>query len=129
MKVATKGYSLWFMFFLHQMLNHIHMKFLLSTKNSRMCLRREMWTPCPNIDNTIAPLILWKECNLHLDPSIICCKFIMQHLVNLNENFEKRFIWHSKFPIDAPIFLVKNKDDFFKMCLDYHGLNRLTIKH
>jgi len=30
----------------------------------------------------------------------------------LNENFKKGFISHSKFPTDAPIFLVKNKNDF-----------------
>jgi hypothetical protein len=63
-----------FMLFSHKMLNHIHMKFLLNTKNLKMCLRREMWTPCTNIDHMIAPLILWKEHNFHLDPFIICRK-------------------------------------------------------
>ncbi len=71
-----------FMFFLHQMLNHIHIQFFPNTKNLKMCLRREMWTPCTNIDHMIAPLILWKEHNFHLDPSIICHKSNLQCFVN-----------------------------------------------
>ncbi len=31
-----------------------NMKFLPNTKNSRMCLKREMQTPCPSIDHMIA---------------------------------------------------------------------------
>jgi hypothetical protein len=63
-----------FMFFFHQMLNHVHMEFLPSTKNSRMFLKIKMKKPCPNIDHMTVPLILWKERNLHLDPSTICQK-------------------------------------------------------
>jgi hypothetical protein len=56
------------------MLNHVHMKFLPNTKNSKMCFKIKMQTPCPSIDSMTTPLILWKESNLHLDPSIICHK-------------------------------------------------------
>ncbi len=73
-RLTWKEMHSWFMFFLHQMLNHVHMKFLPNTKNSRMCLRRKMQTHYPNIDHTIVPLILWKQNNLHLDPSTICHK-------------------------------------------------------
>jgi hypothetical protein len=74
MKATIKEMHFLFMFFPHQMLNHVHMKFLPNTKNSKMCLKRGMWTFCPNINHMIAPLILWKKCNLHSDPSIICHK-------------------------------------------------------
>jgi hypothetical protein len=41
----------------------------------------------------------------------------------INKNVEKGFIQHSKFPVGAPILLVKKKDDSLRMCVDYHGLN------
>jgi hypothetical protein len=50
------------------------MIFLPNIKNSKMCWRKKMRTPCPSIDHMTTPLILWKEHNLHLDPSIICHK-------------------------------------------------------
>jgi hypothetical protein len=61
------------------MLSHVHIKFLPSAKNSKMCLRRGMWTFCLSNNHTTAPLILWKKCNLHFDPSIICHKMNLQH--------------------------------------------------
>jgi hypothetical protein len=62
----------WFTLSPHQMLNHIHVRFLLNTKNSKMCLKIKMLTPCACINHATAPLILKKECNLHSDPSITC---------------------------------------------------------
>jgi hypothetical protein len=47
----------------------------------------------------------------------------------INENLKKGFIWQSKFPIDALILFVKKKDGFLGMCVNYHGLNWLTIKN
>ncbi len=83
MKVATK----WDAFLIYVLPSPnvepcLDMKFLPNTKNSRMCLKIEMQTPCPSIDHMIAPLILWKEHNFHLDPSIICCKTNLQCFVN-----------------------------------------------
>jgi len=43
--------------------------------------------------------------NLSQDELVTPCEY-------LNENLKKRFIQHSKSPIDAPIFFVKMKDDF-----------------
>jgi len=37
-------------------------------------LKRKMRTPCLNINHMSMLLILWKEHNLHLDPSTICHK-------------------------------------------------------
>jgi hypothetical protein len=34
-------------------LSHAQIKFLPNNNNSRMCLKREMWTPCPNINHRL----------------------------------------------------------------------------
>ena len=39
------------------------------------------------------------------------------------------FIWPSKSPVDAPIFFDKKSDGSFHLCVDYWGLNNLTIKN
>jgi hypothetical protein len=35
----------------------------------------------------------------------------------------------SKIPYAAPILLVQKKDGSFKLCIDYQGLNKITIKN
>jgi hypothetical protein len=45
----------------------------------------------------------------------------------LDENLAKNFIQHSKSPTGAPILFVKKKDDSLRMCVDYRGLNKVTI--
>jgi hypothetical protein len=47
----------------------------------------------------------------------------------IDENLKKRFIQHSKSLIGSLILFVKKNDDSFRMCVDYHGLNRLIIKN
>jgi hypothetical protein len=89
-KLSQEKMHSWFMFFLRQMLNHVHMKFLPSTKNSRMWLRRKMQTPCPNINHTTVSLILWKEHNLHLNPFTICHKTNLQQFMNTSMKTSKR---------------------------------------
>jgi hypothetical protein len=109
-------------------LSHIHMKFLFNTKNSRMCLRREMQAPCPNINHMTAPLILWKERNLHLDPSIFCRKTNLQHLVNTSKKTSKKGSFNIQSLQLVPLsFLSKGRVIF--LCVDYCRLNRLTIKN
>jgi hypothetical protein len=46
----------------------------------------------------------------------------------LNENLVKNFIQYSKSPTSAPILFVKNKNGLLWMCVDYCGLNKITIK-
>ena len=46
----------------------------------------------------------------------------------LHENLAKNFIWHFKSLAGAPIFFVKKKDGSLHMCVDYCGLNKITIK-
>nr|GEW51940.1 putative reverse transcriptase domain-containing protein [Tanacetum cinerariifolium] len=47
----------------------------------------------------------------------------------LKELQDKCFIRPSSSPWGAPVLFVKKKDRFFRMCIDYRELNKLTIKN
>ncbi|GKA29511.1 putative reverse transcriptase domain-containing protein [Tanacetum coccineum] len=49
--------------------------------------------------------------------------------VQLQELLEKGFIRPSSSQWGAPMLLVKNKDGYFRMCIDYRELNKLTVKN
>ncbi len=47
----------------------------------------------------------------------------------LDENLAKGFIVPSESPAAAPILFVKKKDGSLRLCVDYRGLNAMTIKN
>ena len=47
----------------------------------------------------------------------------------ITENLAKGFIRPSKSPAGAPIFFVKKKSGELRPCVDYRGLNEMTIKN
>ena len=49
--------------------------------------------------------------------------------LQLKDFIEKGCIRPSVFLLRAPILFVKNKDGTMWMCIDYHQLNKMTIKN
>jgi hypothetical protein len=47
----------------------------------------------------------------------------------LEENLKKGFIRESKSPAGAPILFAPKKDSSLQLCVDYRGLNNVTIKN
>ena len=45
----------------------------------------------------------------------------------LEENLSKGFIERSESPAGAPVLFVKKKDGSLRLCVDYRGLNRITV--
>lgn len=47
----------------------------------------------------------------------------------VNDNISKGWIRSSKSPAGAPCFFVKKKDGSLRLCVDYRGLNKITVKN
>ncbi|KAJ1575389.1 hypothetical protein NDA12_001627 [Ustilago hordei] len=47
----------------------------------------------------------------------------------LDENLEKGFIRPSKSPAQSPVLFVPKKDGGLGLCMDYRGLNEITVKN
>jgi Reverse transcriptase (RNA-dependent DNA polymerase) len=47
----------------------------------------------------------------------------------IEENLRKGFIRHSQSKCSAPIIFAKKGDGTLRLCVDYRGLNKLTIKN
>lgn len=47
----------------------------------------------------------------------------------IEENLQKGFIRHSQSPYGAPVLFAKKKDGSLRLCVDYRGLNKVTIKN
>ena len=46
----------------------------------------------------------------------------------LQVNLDREFIQHSKSPYGASVLFVKKKDGSLRLCVDYRGLNNITLK-
>ncbi|GJS05191.1 hypothetical protein Tco_0321699 [Tanacetum coccineum] len=55
--------------------------------------------------------------------------FVLKLSNQLQELTDQGFIRPSTSPWGAPVLFVKKKDGFFRMCIDYRELNKLTIKN
>ncbi|GJR86192.1 putative reverse transcriptase domain-containing protein [Tanacetum coccineum] len=62
-------------------------------------------------------------------PYILAPSEMKELSVQLQELLEKGFIRLNSSPWGAPVLFVKKKDGFFRMCIDYRELNKLTIKN
>lgn len=47
----------------------------------------------------------------------------------LEDLLEKKFFIPSVSPWEAPVLLVKKKDDNMRLCVDYYQLNKVTTKN
>ncbi len=47
----------------------------------------------------------------------------------IKNNLASSFIWPFKSPAGAPILFDKKPDSSLRLCVDYQGLNNLTIKN
>src|SRR4030081_1321835 len=47
----------------------------------------------------------------------------------LDHLLEQGFICISKSPYSTPVLFIKKKDRSLRMCIDYHALNKITIKN
>ena len=48
---------------------------------------------------------------------------------DLQDQLPKGFIRHSSSPAGAPVLFVKKSDGSLRLCVDYRGLNEITIKN
>jgi hypothetical protein len=95
-----------------------------------MYLKRRMLIYFLNTVRIIMQMIFRKVLNHHLDQSKIYLKMSLLPIREyLDKNLTKNFIRHSKSPTNAPILFVKKKDGSLWMCVDYHGLNKITKKN
>lgn len=54
---------------------------------------------------------------------------LMELKKKIQELLENKYIRPSVLPWGAPVLFLKNKDDTFKLCIDYMLLNKVTIKN
>ncbi|GJR86447.1 putative reverse transcriptase domain-containing protein [Tanacetum coccineum] len=61
------------------------------------------------------------------EPTLLAPSEMEELSTQLQELYDKGFIRPSSLPRGAPVLFVKKKDGYFRMCIDYRELNKLTI--
>ena len=61
-------------------------------------------------------------------PSHTYSKTWKDHLILIHDLLKCGLIIESQSPYVAPVVLVRKKDGSFRVCIDYKGINKITIK-
>ncbi|KAL5538185.1 hypothetical protein UlMin_046260 [Ulmus minor] len=88
---------------------------------------REMSVDLVVLDMIDYDVILGMDFLSKYGTTIDCKAKVLQ--TQLQELLEKGFIRPSHSPWGAPVLFVKKKDGTLRMCIDYRGLNKVTIKN
>jgi len=64
-----------------------------------------------------------------IDPYRLSRPFQEELSKQLNDFLSKKLIRQSMSPWRAPVLFTKKKDGSWRMCIDYRGLNAMTIKN
>ena len=72
---------------------------------------------------------LLPETNISIPPYRMAPTELKELKAQLKDLFDKVFIRPSISPWGGSVLFVKNKDGSLRMCIDYHQLNKVTIKN
>jgi hypothetical protein len=82
--------------------------------------------PSHNVDHKIK-VVPWSGSSF-MSPYWLNKKKLQELKTQINNLMERGYIRPSKLPYDLPIFFLDKKDEKLHMCIDYHTLNKITIK-
>ena len=97
-----------------------HLDIFSATNTKKLALYRDI--------NIAIKLLPGKEPLYRLIYPLLQTKLAALHDF-LEENLAKGFIRESKSPAGTPILFVPKKDGSLRLCVDYRGLNTITIKN
>ena len=77
----------------------------------------------------IVPTIVQSDFQLESIHHLVLSMGYLNPNLRLSHNLMKGFIQPSKSPVGAPILFVKKKDASVRLCVDYRGLNKVTVRN